>query len=479
MKMKSVNKILTAVLSASMLMGGALPVQAAEGGVDVEAPIYSLDVINVIVPTNYAVAFNPEGLAVKTGTVSGSDAAVTSNAQILSKNYGIINKSSKDKVITVTLTVEDLNTGSGITFVNSAQDVTEAKEGEYKIHLTAIPADDTEVTIGDASATEETVATDLNDVTMGLANDNAITLRGGENYIGFKLDKAVWTAKDGADVTLGETNTNDVKDNFEVTALAAGGAGITAFTFGGEMNEQADWSKLTQGIKITAVYGNEKASSDQSVVTDTGAMVALQIAPAFTAGSGVGQIKCAWGAGDDGVKEITKVTMVLSGKTYDGYHATTNWPAATVENGVITLPSEFMAYWKTGETVAATVTYVTNAGKTQTAKVNVVREIVNAAPTFTAGNEVGVINYTPGAGDEGLKAITKIEMTNPSTKKAYDGYHSSTSPAYPAATDENGVITLSSAFMSYFSSVSTIEATVTYETNSGDTRTASLDVKCK
>ena len=476
MKRKSINKILTAVLSASMLMGSSLPALAADG--EVEAPIYSLDVINVIVPTTYAVAFNPEGLSVKTGTVSGGDVAVTSTDQILSKNYGIINKSSKDKVITVALTVEDLNTDSGITFVNSAEEVTGAEEGEYKIHLTAIPANGTEVTVSGDSADQDTTGEALSDVEMTkAAAGKEVTLNAGENYIGFKLDKAVWTAKSGADVTLGETNSNDVKDNFEVTALAVGGKGITAFTFGGEMNENADWSKLTKGIKISVVYGNEKASSDLTPIDGTGAMVTLNIAPTFATGSEIGQIKYSKGAGDDGMKEITKITLPLNDKVHDGYHASsTKWSAATDKNGVITFDSNFMAYWKTGAPVEATVTYVTNGDETKTAKVDVLREIVNAAPTFTTGDGVGQIKYTPGAGDEGLKEIQKIEMTI--SNKDHDGYHAS-GTKWSAATDENGVITFDSKYIEFWNAYTTFEARVTYETNSGETRTASVDVKCK
>ena len=470
MKKKYINKILTSVLSVSMLMGGALPVHAAEdGGVDVDAPIYSLDVIDVIVPTSYAVAFNPEKLEVKTGD------SATSRDQILSKKYGIINKSSKDKVITVALTVTDMNPDSGITFVDSAQDVTDAQDGEYKIHLTAIPADTAEVKVGGASATEATAATALNDVSMTEAGGNAVTLKGGENYIGFKLAKAVWTAKAGSEVTLGSTNSNDVSANFDVTGLAGGGAGITAFTFGGEMNENANWFELEKGIKITVVYGNETAPSSLTAISGTGAMVEVNIAPTFTTGKGIGQIKYSRGAGLDGLKEIKKVELALGGAAYDGYNADAAWPAATDASGVITLASEFMSFWTSGTTVEAVVTYETNGGDTKTATVDVKREIIDEAPTFTTGDGVGQINYTVGAGDEGLKEIKKVEISLSGT--AYDGYNSDS--GWPAATDASGVITLASEFISYWSGQSTAEATVTYETNAGETRTASVDVKCQ
>lgn len=478
MKMKSINKILTSVLSVSLLMGSALPVLAAEGGVDVDAPIYSLDITNVIVPTSYAVAFNPEGLEVKTGTVSGGD-AVTSTDQILSKTYGIINKSSKDKLITVTLNVKDLNGDSGITFVNSKQDVDDAAEGEYKIHLTLIPADDNEVKVatdsGTDSANHNTTATALNDVTMTpAAAGKEVTLMSGENMIGFKLEKAVWTPKEGEELTLGSTNSNDVKDNFEITGLAEDGKSITAFTFGGEMNADADWSELTKGIKITVVYGNDKVTSGLTTIDGTGAMVELNIAPTFATGSGVGQIKYTRGAGPDGLKAIKKVDIANGGQAYDGYNALgTTWPAATDEAGVVTLSSKYISLFK-GTTLTATVTYETNSGEKKTVKVEILREITDAPATFATGDGIGQIKYSAGAGPEGLKAIKKIELVNGG--QAYDGYNAVGS--WPAATDEAGVVTLSSKYVSLFTAA-TAEATVTYETNGGETKTAKVTVKLK
>lgn len=477
MKRKSINKIMAFALSASMLMGSAMSVLAADDGVDVEAPIYSLDVIDVIVPTSYAVAFNPDGLTVKTGDSS------TSTAQILSKNFGIINKSSKDKLITVTLNVTDLNTDSGITFVNSAQDVTDAEDGEYKIHLTVIPADTTEVQVGGASADHTTAAAALNDVTMTQATGNAVTLGAGENYIGFKLEKATWTPKAGSDVTLGTTNNNDVSANYEVTALAAGGAGITAFTFGGEMNASAEWFKLTNGIKITVIYGNETASSGLTAISGTGAMVEVSVAPTFTTGSEIGQINYTRGAGDDGLKAIKKIELVRAsnGSRYDGYHASgTYWTAATDESGVITFDSKFLTTMGgTGDMLSATVTYETNAGVEKTATVDVWRVIANVAPTFTTGSGIGQINYTPGVGNNGLKEIKKIEMVRASNSTLYDGYHAS-GTYWADATDVNGVITFDSKFLTTMGGTgNTASATVTYETNGGDTYTASVDVKIK
>ncbi|MCI9488642.1 MAG: hypothetical protein HFG97_01240 [Dorea sp.] len=267
MKMK---KALALALSATMTMGVAMPVMAADSQA-VTAPIYSFEVLNVVVPTTYEVAFNPEGLAVETG------GSTPSTDQILSRNYGMINKGNKDQVMTVALKVEDQNTGDNqVTFVNSADEVTNAADNEYKIYLKAVPADSTEVQVGatPAPADKDTAATDLNNVTMTKAADSAaVSLKSGDNKLAFKLTKAKYDPKTGDELTLGTGTTNDVSSNFEISALADGGAGITAFTFDGAMNNKANWSKLTSGIKITATYSNAIAPSSVTTVAGTGAMI--------------------------------------------------------------------------------------------------------------------------------------------------------------------------------------------------------------
>ena len=269
MKMK---KMFALTLGATMAMGTAMPVMASDP--TVTAPIYSFEKIDVVVPTTYKVAFNPEGLTVKTDDSTG-----TSTDQILSKNYGILNKSNKDMVCKVTLKVTDKNTGANkVEFVDSADEVTNAKDGEYKIHLTAVPADATEVKVGTtpASADKDTAAAALDDVTMTKAADtNAVTLKGGDNMVAFKLLKAEYEAKSGSEVTLGTTSANDVASNYQIKALAGTGKGITAFTFSGSMNAKADWTQLQSGIEITSVYTPEIAPSDATVITGTGAMIEM------------------------------------------------------------------------------------------------------------------------------------------------------------------------------------------------------------
>lgn len=362
------KKAIAVGLSMAMVLGMSVPAMA-DDTVDVTAPIYSFDLVNVAVPTAYAVAFNPEGLTVKVG-------ANTSTNQILSKNFGIINKSNKDKVITVKLTVADQNTNSKIVFVDSAQEVTDAKDGEYKIHLTVVPADaDNEVKVSGAAATKDTAASDLGDVTMTGAADKAVTLKSGENQVGFKLVKAEYTPKTTGGLELGTGTTNDVQGNFDLTGLATGGKGITAFAFGGEMNANAEWHKLQSGIKITAVYTSETAPSDAEAITGTGALVHL--APKFTTGDDVGVIKYTKGDGDNALASIGKVEMTMpNGTAYNGYVVNgSTWGAATDDGSTITLQAPYLNYYKNAyqddNTREATITYTTTAGDTKTATVNV------------------------------------------------------------------------------------------------------------
>lgn len=373
--MKNMKKVFAATLSASMVMGMTVPVLAAETtpNADVTAPIYSFEVTDVVVPTTYKVAFNPEELTVK---MDASD-TTGSNAQILSKSYGMINKGNKDQVMSVELMVTDQN-GDKITFVDSEEEVTNAQDGEYKIWLTAVPADDAaEVKVGStpASADKDTAAASLDDVQMTASTTAAAALKSGANTIGFMLQKAEYQAKTGSELTLGDAN-NDVSGNFEIKALAGAGKGITAFTFGGKMNKKADWTKLTSGIQITAVYTNEVVTTAPEVIDGTGAMVELVAGPKFTTGSDVGTIAYKKGAGEEALKTVTKVEMTMpTGKTFDGAKASANWDAATNDGSKITLASAFLKYYQDAitdtDTHEATITYTTEKGETKTAKVDV------------------------------------------------------------------------------------------------------------
>lgn len=231
---------------------------------DIMVPIYDYDVLNVLVPTSYAVAFNPYGLNVCVGE------GEFYSGQVVSRNYGIVNESTRDKLVTVLLTVEDLNDGQ-ITFVDSAEAARNADAETFAIYLALIPADDGEIMVNSQTPGKDITAEALTDVSMGLSAKNAVTLLAGENQVTFKLSGAVYGFLDGNGPSLEEGNSQI--DSFQLMKLAADGTGVTAFTFDGVMNPEADWTKLQRGIRLSVVYTYENATGTEMIADGTGAMV--------------------------------------------------------------------------------------------------------------------------------------------------------------------------------------------------------------
>lgn len=366
MKTKMMKRTMAVALSATMVMGMSVNALAADTttGTTGTAPIYSFDVEDVVVPTKFVTAFNPDGLTVNTG------GSTTSTDQVLSQNYGILNKSSKDKLVTVELKVTDENTGAEkVTFVDTDDEVTSADKETYAMHLIAIPADTTEVQVGDtpASADESTDATALGKVTMTKAADGKeVTLKAGNNHIGFKLDKATYSPISGSEVTLGTTETNDVTANYEITAVAGAGKGITAFTFGGKLNEKADWTKLASGIKLEATYSFANAETTDTVISGTGAMIEVSKEPTFTTGTEIGVIDLAVGLGDKAFASIVKVTGPWQGSDFD----LTSFVTVADDKSNITIDQETLGGWATnGINPTISITYMNASGEEKEATV--------------------------------------------------------------------------------------------------------------
>lgn len=236
--------------------------------VEMTVPIYNYEIDNVVVPTAYAMSLNPYELPIEVG------GGHVSTNQVVSRQYGIINKSSIDKIVKITFFVEDLN-GDKITFVNSADEARNAEDDTYAVYLTLIPADEGEIKVEGNSVDKNTSASALSDVEMSGAEKQAIVLHPGENSIAFKLSKATYNFADGMPSLTGEKPEGDGEKVLEVTELCPDGKGVTAFTFGGVMNPNASWEKLLKGIKITAVYTYENAVGEEQIVEGTGAMIAV------------------------------------------------------------------------------------------------------------------------------------------------------------------------------------------------------------
>ena len=229
-------------------------------------PIYDYDILNVLVPTSYKVAFNPYGLNVSVGE------GRFYNGQVISRNYGIVNESTRDKLVTVVLTIEDLNDGQ-ITFVDSAEAARNADAETFAIYLALVPADDEEIMVNNQILDKDITAGDLANVSMGQSKENAVTLLAGENRVTFKLSGAKYGFLVDS-LSLDDEVSQD--GSFQLLELAADGAGTTAFTFDGVMNPDADWAELRRGIKISVVYTYEDATGMETIVEGTGAMVQVK-----------------------------------------------------------------------------------------------------------------------------------------------------------------------------------------------------------
>ena len=229
-------------------------------------PIYDYDILNVLVPTSYAVAFNPYGLNIRV------DEDDYFSGQVISRNYGIVNASARDKLVTVTLTVEDLNDGE-ITFVDSAEAVRDADAETFAVSLALVPADDREITVNNRKVDKNITTESLTDVSMGKSTKNAVTLHAGENQVTFKLSGAVYDFSDSDGPSPDDEDSH--ADSFRLMKLAADGTGVTAFTFDGAMNPNADWTKLQRGIRLSVVYDYENTTGTEMIAEGTGAMVRI------------------------------------------------------------------------------------------------------------------------------------------------------------------------------------------------------------
>lgn len=232
--------------------------------VEITVPIYNYDVLDVLIPSSYSVAFNPYGLEVRIGGDKVSD------GQVLSHNYGIVNKSTRDKLVTVTLNIEDLNDGQ-ITFVDSAEEARNADPQIFAVYLALVPADHGEIKVNEQSLNKDITPDVLANVSMGQSVQNAVALQAGENQITFRLSAAEYGFVDGSGLDL-DAGSNRA-GSYEIMGLAADGAGATAFTFDGVMNPNADWTKLAKGIKISVIYTYENATGAETIIEGTGAMV--------------------------------------------------------------------------------------------------------------------------------------------------------------------------------------------------------------
>lgn len=202
----------------------------------------TVNITDVVVPTNLSLAFNPNNLPV---TKKAGD---TSTAQVVSLNYGIVQKSSQDKKITLNFKVIDEN--NQIRFATNKEQVENAADGSYVFYLEAIPG--TNIKINDATPTKEVSSTELNDVEMTEDTSHAVNANGGK--LAFIMDKATYTPDEDA------SSVENSNANIIVSELGSQCSNF-GFTFNGVMNTNTDWTNLTQGIRVSVSYTIEDISN--------------------------------------------------------------------------------------------------------------------------------------------------------------------------------------------------------------------------
>lgn len=416
--MRISRKLLSVALSTAMLVSQAMPVMAT-AKTEATANILDYTVEAMVVPTTLKIALNPNGYEINTkyeeataynanadyyvasgeaayvkATVTGQavfDAGtyytpVVATDQVVSLNYGIVNKSTEAKTVTVAFTadytaksgkkaIEYVNTATGAAAYDKDTNPDGAKKGEYKIYLavasaSALPTANTYAKTTDASVdasktyyikdasgaatkvdtpeeaglktyyevataigTEITPA-ELADVTMTKADDgNQAFKKGTTNKatasISYKLDEAAYSLKDGEFIDF-DTKQTELAQKLEMSGLG----GVAGFTLTGAVNANADWTSAeADAITITPIYALADVTGSETDVQNT-------------------------------YNQVITPTVTLSGK-YSRANATNKFTLADIGDRTVSKLIAYDAAGKPTSTQFATGQWSVNAAKTE------------------------------------------------------------------------------------------------------------------
>lgn len=370
MKMKM--KLISLALTVALLCGMSATVFAADPtGTGAAGNLLDYAIDTVVVPTTLKMTLNPNGYDVttkyvkattysptktyytdKTGatkaTVANATAfaagtfyeAVTSNAQVVSFNYGIVSKATTEQKVTISLAANytSIASGDAITFVDSAAkaqaydettNADGAKRGELKIYLAAVAASALPTADTYKKTTDETVSASktyysksgssyVSVASGGITVTSGDVISVGSGGIVYEATTTIGpeiSADELADVTMtqstasggtvafatGTTNKADAKFAFKLasagytvkkgeiidfsTTMAQLGdklelssvSGVAAFTLTGAINPDANWTKSeASAITITPTYKIEDATGDE---TASGGYNQIAVAP--------------------------------------------------------------------------------------------------------------------------------------------------------------------------------------------------------
>jgi uncharacterized repeat protein (TIGR02543 family) len=317
--MKSFKKVTAVVLSAAMIFGSSLTAFAADTDGSTSSAAGTGQILDFkkqiqVVPTSLKVAINPNGYKVNlrynkvtgdfdagakyytesdgtysvatdvtsdnfsTKKAAGLYTADTSQSQIVTFNYGLANKSTVARKITVKL---DVTADSSVDFVTTEAAATAkttggtgtAEVGDYKIFMQLWPAKVgttpstntyEKATAFDAQATYYTRSEAGVYTEATVANAEAFAAGAGTTNadVAFSLPNATYTLKDDAFIDF-STTAADIAEKYEMTGIG----GYTGFTITGTMNTNTEWSQLeTKTITITPTYVIADASGQETVV---------------------------------------------------------------------------------------------------------------------------------------------------------------------------------------------------------------------
>lgn len=186
-------------------------------------------------------------------------------------------------------------------------------------------------------------------------------------YLALQLDGTNTAVKAGDKITQ-TVEIEGVESNFE-TVYTDG-----AYKFApkaGDLTWNSESFTLTGAVSKATVASTTTAPT-LTVTWSYADPAAVPAVPTFTAGTGLGEIKIvSEGDGQDAIASITSIMMTNDLGTFNGYSAdpTGLWGAATKANGVITLDTKFVEFYKANATTDATITYTTVGGETKTVDV--------------------------------------------------------------------------------------------------------------
>lgn len=443
--MRISKKVLGAAMGIVMLVTQAMPALAASttaptttGGT---ANILDYKVETVVVPTTLKITLNPNGYVITTkyekaatyeaDTVYYTESsgaytkaatqptssnfttggpyykAVTSNAQIVSLSYGIVNKSTGDKNVKVDFaaTYTAAEGKKAIKFVDSAakaqaynasSNADGAKKGEHKIYLAVVSASalPTANTFTYAKTTDTTIdntktyytksasgftkvtsaevadiatyyeatpataigigitAAELSDVTMTTATAGIQAFAEGttnkaDASIAYKLGKATYALKEGEKIDFSTTQA-DLANKLEMSAIG----GVAGFTLTGAVNADADWTTAdTTAILITPTYTITDATGSETAVENTYNQVKLGpnlSQTSYTKDADNSAIEVTVNnLGDDTIKSVVEGSRALDSSF------------VTISGNKVTMTTNLLQYI----TGTSTFKIVTNAGK--------------------------------------------------------------------------------------------------------------------